>query len=198
MLVTLCGTMSVTIYFLRHGEATHNVAAAQQGNAAYDDPAHMDAKLTDTGYEQAHNVALESHQLSAIYCSPSRRCRETLLMAVNESRYRHVLLDDRVMEPQWHICNRRSERSDIVRDIGDMPWDLHGISDTNPYSGSESYEELCRRIVAFTDQVIAFSKEANHSTILIVSHHVWIRTWFALYQQKQVSPANAQVLVATI
>jgi broad specificity phosphatase PhoE len=190
--------MSLTIYFLRHGEATHNVAATQKGDAAYNDPAYTDAQLTDTGFEQSHNVALESHQLSAIYCSPLRRCRDTLLTAIDGVRYRHVFLDDRLMEPQGHICNRRLERDNIVREIGDMPWRLQGVAVENPYRGSEAYDNFCRRIIAFTDQVIAFSKEANHNAILIVSHHEWIRTWFTLYKQKQVSPTNAQVLVATI
>jgi broad specificity phosphatase PhoE len=188
--------MSLTIYFLRHGEATHNVAATQKGDAAYNDPAHMDAQLTDTGFEQSHNVALESHQLSAIYCSPLRRCRETLMTAIDGVRYRPVIVDDRIMEPQGYICNRRLERDSIVREIGDMPWSVQGVSDENPYSGSETYEHFCRRIIAFTDHVVTLSKEG--SSILIVSHHEWIRTWFTLYKQKQVSPANAQVLVATI
>jgi broad specificity phosphatase PhoE len=190
--------MSLTVYFLRHGEATHNVAAREIGDAAYNDPAYTDAPLTDTGFEQAHNVALESRQISAIYCSPLRRCRDTLLTAITDARNRPVIVDDHLMEPQGHICNRRAERGDLVRDLGNTPWDLQGVAIENPYSGSESYEDFCRRIVAFTDKVIAFSKEANHTAVLIVSHHEWIRTWFALYQQKHVSPANAQLLVATI
>lgn len=191
-------TMGLTIYFLRHGEATHNVAAREHGDKAYNDPIHTDASLTDIGFEQSRNVKLDSKQISAIYCSSLRRCRQTLLSAIQDSQYRHVFVDDRLMEPQGHICNRRLEKSDLLREIGDMLWSLQRVASSNPYSGSEGYEDFCRRIIAFTDSIVASSKELNHTEILIVSHHEWIRTWFALYKQKQVSPANAQVMVATI
>ena len=187
--------MSITIHFVRHAEAAHNVAARERGDAAYYDPTYTDAPLTDTGFEQAFNIGVDMKQFDAIYCSPLRRCRQTLhsvLMGLNAFVDDRIMLDDRLMEPQGHICNKRAERDVVASEV--PTWNTDGIAVTNPYTGAESSNDFKRRIIAFTDALVA----SGHSSVLVVTHHEWIRMWFAIYQQKQVSPANAQILVATI
>ena len=187
--------MSITIHFLRHAEAAHNIAAREKGDAAYNDPAYTDAPLTDTGFEQAFNTSIDVDLFSAIYCSPLKRCRQTLhsvMIGPNTFADERIALDDRLMEPQGHICNKRAERDVLV---GEVPiWNTGLVAATNPYTGAESTNDFKRRIIAFTDDLIA----SGHITVLIISHHEWIRMWFAIYKQMHVSPANAQVLVATI
>ena len=187
--------MSITIHFLRHAEAAHNVAARERGDAAYNDPAFVDAPLTDTGFEQAFNTSIDMTLFEAIYCSPLKRCRQTLhsvMIGPNTFADERIALDDRLMEPQGHICNKRAERDVLIYEV--PSWNTDRVAAANPYTGVESTNDFKRRIIAFTDDLIA----SGHKAVLVVSHHEWIRMWFAIYQQKQVSPANAQVLVATI
>jgi broad specificity phosphatase PhoE len=181
-------TMSLTIHFLRHAMATHNEDAATRGPIAYMDPIHKDAALTDTGMEQAFTTCLGHYD--AIYCSPLRRCRQTLLSALPKSRDLPVIVDDRLMEPQGHICNCRAERDTLALEV--TGWDLNRVAHANPYTGSENGTEFRRRIIAFTDDL----RLQGHKEVLIVSHHEWIRCWFAIYQQKEVSPRNCQLMSA--
>jgi hypothetical protein len=70
-----------TVYFVRHGEAIHNVAAKNktgEGNP-YLDPALTDAPLTPLGQEQARALAPASSalQLDVVLTSPLVRAVET-------------------------------------------------------------------------------------------------------------------------
>jgi hypothetical protein len=42
-------TRVVSLYFVRHGQADHNVAADRYGDYAYWDPVYTNAKLTEKG-----------------------------------------------------------------------------------------------------------------------------------------------------
>jgi broad specificity phosphatase PhoE len=188
--------MSLTIHFLRHAVATHNEDAVVRGNIAYEDPIHVDATLTDTGVDQAFNTCLDHGRYGAIFCSPLKRCRQTLLAALPESRDIAVIVDDRLMEPQGHICNCRADRSSIAEEVS--VWDLTGVAAVNPYTGYESDTAFRRRIIEFTDALRTHSEKAGINEVLVVSHHEWIRLWFAIFQQKEVSPRNCQLLTAKI
>jgi broad specificity phosphatase PhoE len=192
-----------TFVFMRHGEATHNVAAWTDGEAAYQDPAHADATLTDTGRGQCAASGarlIELGPYNAVYCSPLRRCRASLLSAIPEAAAWPVMLDDRLMEPQgFHICNRRRNRV-TVREDSPTVWSTHDICSINPYTRWREIEgsaspHFYARVREFTDAVLASKAER----VLIVSHHEWIRRWFEIYQgMPDVSPANAEVLVGVV
>jgi broad specificity phosphatase PhoE len=191
----------VNITFLRHAEARHNADAAVRGDAAYFDPANADADLTDVGWLQTLDARSGSSDYDAIYCSPLRRCRGTLLGVIPGVGTRPVILDDRLMEPQGQaICNRRSERRAI---LGETPsaW-ICNIAEHNPYDcSSEEYDidevfmpKFCNRVRAFTEEL----RRSNHEHVLIVSHHDWIRVWFWLYKRERVSVANCRWATATL
>jgi len=44
---------TVSLYFIRHGQALHNVAAEKYGEYAYFDPIYTDANLTEMGVKQS-------------------------------------------------------------------------------------------------------------------------------------------------
>ena len=196
-------TRDVHFIFMRHGEATHNVAAWTDGEAAYQDPAHADAELTGLGQGQCRDAAARLKELgpfNAVYCSPLRRCRGSLLAAIPEAAAWPVNLDDRVMEPQgFHICNRRRNRV-MVREGSPDVWSTQAVASINPYTrwreidGSAS-PQFYERVRAFTESVLATAA----TRVLVVSHHEWIRRWFEVYQGVEgVSPANAEVLVGVV
>ena len=198
-------TMSLGTHFvfMRHGEATHNVAAWTQGVAAYQDPAYADAELTDVGLGQCAASGARLKELgpyNVIYCSPLRRCRNSLLSAIPDADTWPVLLDDRLMEPQgFHVCNRRRNRL-TVREESPVVWSTQAVGPINPYTGWRETEgsasaNFYGRIRAFTESVVV----SGATRVLVVSHHEWIRRWFEIYHgTEDVSPANAEVLVGFV
>ena len=98
------------LIFLRHAQGTHNSDAVRRGSIAYFDPIHTDAPLDDVGLCQT--VANQREfDCDFIYCSPMKRCRDTLMQVMPASKDRPVRLDDRIMETQGGAaCNRRSAK----------------------------------------------------------------------------------------
>ena len=152
-------------WFIRHGQATHNVDALIRGEHAYFDPVNTDAELTDVGLQQARDArGAIPDDLVAVYCSPSRRCRQTLLGAAPAQAEKFgVMLDDRLMEPQGDaLCNKRIERAALA---GAVPvgWTLNGVAEENPYvtwkgegysCGSDGYQKFAARVRDFTQETL--------------------------------------------
>jgi broad specificity phosphatase PhoE len=98
------------LFLVRHGYAFHNQAAEKYGNKAYFMEQFEDASLTDIGIHQANKLKLTLNKIDFkdIYCSPLQRCIQTCDNSIDAKV--HVLLDDRLMEPQGeHICNKRKQ-----------------------------------------------------------------------------------------
>jgi broad specificity phosphatase PhoE len=192
-------------WFIRHGQATHNVDAIIRGEHAYFDPVNTDAALTDVGHAQAQAARdLIPEDLNAIYCSPSRRCRQTLLgAAAVQAEAIGVTLDDRLMEPQGDaLCNKRIERAELAAAVPSN-WTLNSVAEENPFQtwvgegyncGSSGYGMFVARVRDFTEEILMYHGPKDQ--ILIVSHHDWIRTWFSTHLGQSVSPANCAVLTA--
>lgn len=187
--------MAVTHFiFLRHAQATHNVAASLVGDRAYIDAAHRDAALTVEGHAQVLQAQRENIGATApdvTYCSPLQRCRHTLLGVFPAAASGEVRVDDRLMEPQSHVCNHRAEKAELARDCPDT-WMLDGVSDTNPKDATDS---IAARICDFTADVL--TRHAGQR-VLIVSHFTWIQTWFRIFKHETVAPRNCGVLLATM
>ena len=190
------------VVFLRHAQGTHNVTQA------YLDPAHKDAALTAEGVRQAW-ILRESGRLrdfDLVYCSPLRRCRQTLIGAVPSVERFPVRMEDRLMEPQGvAICNRRAELADLRAQVSSM-WCLDGVGSVNPYDvlaeggtvGSGGHSGFERRVREFTEEVLR--RQPAGSRVLVVAHHDWIRAWFRLYAPERgtVSLGNCETVTATL
>jgi broad specificity phosphatase PhoE len=185
--------MEVTL--MRHGEATHNVSARIEGYHAYHDPMHADAALTTTGLSQAARHVLQPADYDAIYCSPLRRCYQTLCAAMPEATC--VFLDDRLMEPQGSsICNKRNEM--IAAPAG---WNRDRISPMNPWFLADEGVSIpsptfAKRVTEFYGWLRLHHKAGDR--ILIVSHHDWIYTWFQVHQGSGVSLQNAEMISTVV
>ena len=198
----------VRIVFLRHGQATHNAAAATAGDAAYRDAAHRNAALTGEGVRQAWSVR-ESGGLgrfTAVFCSPLLRCCQTLTGVIPGAERFPVRLDDRLMEPQGSaICNRRAELEEF-RGVVSPLWNLEGVGCVNPYDvlaeggtvRDDGHAGFERRLQEFTEAVLR--RQAEGSRVLVVTHHDWIRTWFRLYEPERggVSLGNCEWASAVV
>jgi len=191
------------ITFIRHGLAQHNVDALTRGECAYYDPINTDAALTEEGWEQAKGLTLSPSQFDVIYCSPSLRCRQTLVGALPD--HGRVLLDDWLMEPQGDaFCNKRVDYAELVASLPpDGLWSVTAVERENPFSlldesyasGEVGHAEFVSRVRSFHDAVLATYGENDR--ILVVSHHDWIRTWFREITGQNISPRNCEVLRAS-
>lgn len=185
--------MEVTL--MRHGEATHNVAARVEGVHAYHDPMHADAALTSTGRSQAARHDLQPADYDVIYCSPLRRCYQTLCAAM--PTVTHAYLDDRLMEPQGSaICNKRTEM--IAAPAG---WNRDRISPMNPWFLADEGDTIPsptfeKRVAEFYSWLRLHHKVGDR--ILIVGHHDWIYTWFQVHQGSGVSLQNAELITTVV
>jgi broad specificity phosphatase PhoE len=191
----MAGTVEFT--FIRHAQATHNVAADIHGPSAYMDPAFRDAFLTDEGHLQAARVRRErvSEFLGSsgglIYCSPLRRCQQTLLGVIPDSAAWPVRLDDWLMEPQAHVCNHRAERSELAS-LCPSAWNIDGIAEVNP---KDTPDSIVARICAFTNDIL---ERHPGQRVLVVSHFIWINTWFRIFKKELVEPANCSFISAKL
>lgn len=183
--------------FIRHAHATHNAAAEEHGESAYHDPAHRDAAFTEIGCEQLRSLRDHLRDLTltptAIYCSPLQRCRHTLLGGLPRSEFAPVHLDDRLMEPQSHVCNHRPEL-DVLERYCPPAWLLDGVADKNP-KDADPPTSIITWIRDFTEEILA---RHPGETVLVVTHCTWIRNWFRIYKREKIVPANCEVLFTTL
>lgn len=197
------------ITFLRHGRARHNEDFEIRGEHAYFDVANIDAELTEKGQAQAQAIQLQGRlhreDFDAIFCSPLRRCRQTLLLAMPESRYCPVILDDRLMEPQGDAaCNRRQEKNEISGNIPEAWLFDGGVNEENPFCSlkegysmaGQGFDNFSSRVRNFTEWLLSGGGCDTYrgKKILIVGHHDWIKTWHILYKGFAVSPTNCEIV----
>ena len=164
------------ITFIRHAQGTHNADALVRGVIAYADPIHTDAALTEFGYQQARAVRpkMEAMSFDAIYCSPLRRCRQTLLEILPASADRTVYLDDALIEqsPGPNCCDTRVDRIEGLPSL----WNTDAGAPVAP-------EQVCgvelrtKQIRGFLDSV-CLKWPMGH--VLVVGHSQWILNWCTL------------------
>ncbi len=70
-----CSNESVKFILIRHGEATHNLGAETEGDAAYENPAYRNSHLTEKGVNQATDAGRKiastmTSSAAALWCSP--------------------------------------------------------------------------------------------------------------------------------
>ena len=179
--------MPTTLIFMRHAQATHNVDYYGKGVGRYTDPVYMDAELTDEGLKQATAMqeTFKNTTFDAIYCSPMRRCRATLLAAVPSAEERCVYVVDALIEqPSGHnICDKRMEQDFVVASCPSL-WNCDGVGLVNPFmKRAHSMEK--KAIIDFID-----SLRDHGGTILVVTHYTWIYNMTDLVLGRHVSLDN--------
>lgn len=156
------------LYFVRHGEADHNIGAKIYGDAAYDMPPFWNPSLTEKGCEQARQLqTIMDLQDKYIIVSPLQRALETAYEGFPGATF-HI--DDLVSEfnPSWR-CNRRIDAA-TLRD--EWPEHIIDCSEATP-TEEETHESLRERVCRFLEAMRQFGED-----VVIVSHHDFIRAVF--------------------
>lgn len=99
------------LYFLRHAQGTHNV------NKDYRSPANIDAKLTELGESQCHNLAgnITGLELDLIISSPLTRTLQTATLSFAEALAEGtpIIAEENLRETVNYNCDRRSRLSEL-------------------------------------------------------------------------------------
>jgi len=189
--------MPVNLYLLRHAQGWHNEPGPNYVGDSYNDPLFRDAELTPVGLEQTaiKRLELATTLFDAIYCSPMRRCRQTLLGVYPKAANMNVHLDDRLIEQPTgkNLADYRFER-DFIINTSPKKWNVSGVSPINPFNSSSDSLDM-EKIRNMTQHIL---KKHSTGNVLIVTHGAWIGRWLQMYQNNTYYIDNCQYIIATV
>lgn len=199
------------IYLIRHGFAYHNLAYDEMGTKAYNDPKYFDALLTPLGENQAKEAGkkLINIKFNRIYCSPLLRCIQTLdnlfpaskiIMDTifNAPKNDLIVLDDRIMESQTEICNKRHEKVEIEKFVMsnyNKKFDLSNV-EINYNFKVETELKFTNRIKSFISDISKIHNDEE--VVLIVSHYSWLKKFFEIYTGKGYEFNNCEIKIVDL
>lgn len=155
---------------LRHGETTANRDRITQGQA--------DTDLTENGYEQARQVALDlkDESFDLIVSSDLKRCTETTVEIVKYHPNTPVIYDVRLREYSYGIHQGKPTTS----------WDWpDSVDDTDidaKAPGGESAREVAERALAAVNDLLEHDQNQH---VLFVTHGGVIRLLRVLTEEMQ-------------
>jgi broad specificity phosphatase PhoE len=161
--------MSLTIYFLRHGETTASRTGGYCGN--------LDPDLTPDGYQMAEDFADAYRSLPwvAVFSSPLRRAVATAKPLCEAAGLRMQLKEGlrEIAYGQWEGKNpeavNREFHDDYVRWLSDPGW--------NAPTGGERGIDIARRSSLVLEEI---EKTYTAGNVLVVSHKATTRIMLCL------------------
>jgi len=197
------------LFLIRHGFAYHNLAFEKEGEKVFNDPKYRDARLTPLGIKQSINAGkkLAKIKFNKIYCSPLFRCIETVDNLLTTShvimntvysapKNEFIILDDRLIESQNHICNKRHEKVEIEKFVTrfNKKFDLSNVSLNYNFYFKEF--NIKNRIKSF---ILDLKKiHSDNENILIVSHYDWLFNFFELLSGEGYIFKNCEIKIVKI
>ena len=166
--------MPPTFVFVRHGEAEHNVAFHEKGEAAFLDETNKDAPLTAKGKEQAAATAraLAPLRILDIWCSPLTRCIQTALELFEETGAQDFILHDNLLERLGggHICNTRKPKHELTEKYSFIK--MSTLADLPPVWVSRENEYALRQRMFMLVMLLAdiYKEYKEDAHLLVVSH----------------------------
>lgn len=156
--------MSLTVYFLRHGETTHSRMGGYCGD--------LDPDLTPVGVEmaEAFKSAYGDRPWTAVFCSPMRRTIATAKPLCEATGLEMQLRDGlkEIRYGQWedktpeYVCEHFAE--DYMKWQTDPAW--------NPPTGGETSVEIASRATVVVSEI---QQRYGDGNVLVVSHKATIR-----------------------
>ena len=181
--------MPTDLIFLRHAESTGNVATKTRPETAFTDTTLIDCPLSEFGIQQTLN-AWDRHRAAGydlIYCSPARRCIQTLLGVLPEAADMPVRVDSRLLEYRGI-----AEFNELGNPDFPAAWDLTAYSATDLRKPRERQRDVEHRVVGWWGDCIKQRGEATR--ILVVTHRFVISIWAACYPEEDIHVKNCETL----
>lgn len=197
---------SVSVYFLRHGEATHNVASrTRPANVSrediFTDPCYQDAALTDFGREQARKAeppeGVRNAKKIRLICSTLRRTIETA--AIVSQPWRELLAGGSVIVTDWareqcglHTCDTRPALSvveanareffgpDVGIEVKGDGNEMDTMTSAHPRETRQEVDQRVRNLVALIREDLLENNWGDDVVYVIVSHASFLRHFFSL------------------
>jgi len=172
------------LILVRHGETEENANHIVSGID--------ESKLTKKGIEQAKETGKElreKYEIDMIFCSPLKRCVDTLENILEEYPFEGQIFMSKLIEER--DFGEYTGMEDVLVD-----WDdINKINKINREMGVESLVDLEKRINLFLEDL---KLENEDSTVLVVSHDWAIRTMVSKITGKdldEIKVDNASILV---
>lgn len=171
------------LYLVRHGATANNMARPPRLQGRRENPG-----LSDEGQRQARAVAelLAERPITAVYCSPLLRARETSEIIAATHKLTPTTVDDLIEVDVGHWEGRdwgeieRSEPDAYRRFIEDPA--------AHPYAGGESLSALAARVLPAVDELL---QRHLGQAIAVVGHNVVNRVYLATLMQLPLSRARS-------
>lgn len=182
--------------FIRHGEAKHNVAFHEVGDAAFTDRANKDAPLTQKGITQAREAGAALRDLNVIdmWSSPLTRCIQTGEELFEEMNVHHLYLHDNLLERLGggHVCNERLSKSELKKKF--PIWKNLYLPELPAWWAERENEYALRQRMFMFIKLLQdlYKDESEDAHVVIVSHADAIRALTG------VSLKNAEHCVKTL
>lgn len=156
--------MMTRIIIVRHGQTKWNVGQIFRGR--------VDVPLNKTGKKQVQSLAaaLSPYKISAIYCSPLSRARETAEIVAKthrlEPKISNLLLD--ISYGKWQGLSHK----EVVKKWPKVYKLWHEAPHKIKFPEGESLAEVRKRVEKFLDKVVS---EHRGKTVVAISHRVAIK-----------------------
>jgi broad specificity phosphatase PhoE len=181
---------SLVVHFVRHGQAAHNVFAAQwrlahrEGNCYTSPECPVDPDLTADGRNDALRAGAElAKRLRgssvAVASSPMRRTLETWELAKRQLKkdaaHRVVVVDDARERFGLHICDSLREY-DRAKDFPNVDWSLAANASADPakIDAREPYTDLLLRGVRLLETL----RGLKETELVVFSHSSFLLALF--------------------
>ena len=160
--------------FVRHGEATHNVAFHTFGDSVFTNKDYEDAPLTEQGKIQAKKTgeALAPLDIIDIWSSPLTRCIETGEEIFEETGAQNCYVHDNLLEQLGggQLCNDRLSKPALKKKF--TIWNTDSLPDLPAAWISVESKYACRQRMWMFVMLLAdlYKKHNEDEHVIIVSH----------------------------
>ena len=158
----------INIYFVRHGQAYHNISDDFYSKD------NIDALLTPTGLIQSEEVGLKLQNIkfTKIYCSPLSRCIQTCnnILKYNNFDSEYIIdFHDYIQEYPYNVYSNLRKSKKKLQDYYIKSLTKYKYNDSHIYEKNDKNLSVEVRIINFFKDL---RKNVNsNSNILIVSHN---------------------------
>ena len=205
-----------TVYFVRHAQAEHNLAAevypfgSQERLIVYQSPEYFNPQLTQEGALQASTSLSEKFSsvdnVSTIYVSTLSRTLQTAHLGLSKFRESDTvwIASDFIREYSRgrHPCDHRgtaAEASNMFNYI-DFRW----VTEHDPIEMGEPEEAVDVRIGEFIKVLAKLKRrreryfDGDVGNVIVVSHRSYLREFFRKVFKEETNLENCEVVTKTL
>ncbi|CAM9146320.1 unnamed protein product [Chrysoparadoxa australica] len=175
---------SKTVHFIRHAQATHNLAADLEGRGAYEKEEHLDARLTDFGKGQCAELAKESKKLAGevqlVVVSPLSRAVETALLCLEQvPGVPWIALDCLREKAGGHPCDKRRTRTEMSKEHPSIEWSFIADEQDDYWDAlGKDDRETDEQIVGRCNDFFSWLAKRPENNIAVVTHSAFLSVLF--------------------